>query len=195
VRGGRGRNLPVEKAYGHCWPNVRTLSQATCRGDALHATTWVRTAPSGTAARTLERVRIQRQVVDYALQRRSLLAEVYAGRVGVTEVCDANPYLLRAAKFHGRGSDLICPICRKEQLTLVSWVFGDGLGPVSGSARTAEELVRLAATQEEFSVHVVEVCRTCSWNHLVQSYVLGLTPAPKQRRSRRAAPSRRIATE
>ncbi|MCX5044924.1 DUF5318 domain-containing protein [Aldersonia sp. NBC_00410] len=140
-------------------------------------------------------MRIQRQVVDYALQRRSLLAEVYAGRVGVTEVCDANPYLLRAAKFHGRGSDLICPICRKEQLTLVSWVFGDGLGPVSGSARTAEELVRLAATQEEFSVHVVEVCRTCSWNHLVQSYVLGLTPAPKQRRSRRAAPSRRIATE
>ncbi|WP_068278853.1 DUF5318 domain-containing protein [Aldersonia kunmingensis] len=141
-------------------------------------------------------MRIQRQVVDYALQRRSLLSEVYAGRVGVTEVCDANPYLLRAAKFHGRNSDQICPICRKEQLTLVSWVFGDSLGPASGSARTAEELVRLAAAQEEFSVHVVEVCRTCSWNHLVQSYVLGLAPAPKQRRSRRRAePSRRIATE
>ena len=74
---------------------------------------------------------------------------------------------------------MVCPICRKEQLTLVSWVFGDKLGPVSGSARTAEELVRLASTQEEFSVHVVEVCRTCSWNHLVQSYVLGAVPAPQ----------------
>ncbi|MEU4455688.1 DUF5318 family protein, partial [Nocardioides sp. NPDC023903] len=31
-------------------------------------------------------VRIQRQVVDYALRRRSLLADVYAGRVGVAEV-------------------------------------------------------------------------------------------------------------
>ena len=30
-------------------------------------------------------VRIQRQVVDYALRRRSLLADVYAGRVGVAE--------------------------------------------------------------------------------------------------------------
>ena len=38
----------------------------------------------------------------------------------------------------------MCPICRKEQLTLVSWVFGDHLGAVSGSARTAEELVLLA---------------------------------------------------
>jgi len=118
-------------------------------------------------------VRTQRQIVDYALQRRSLLAQVYAGRVGVTEVCDANPYLLRAAKFHGRASDVACRIWRKEQLTLVSWVYGEKLGPVSGSARTTEELVRLAAAKDEFTVHVVEVCRTCSWNHLVQSYVLG----------------------
>jgi hypothetical protein len=127
--------------------------------------------------RTLVTVRLQRQVVDYALRRRSLLAEVYSGRTGVTEVCDANPYLLRAAKFHGKQSSVMCPICRKEQLTLVSWVFGDHLGAVSGSARTAEELVLLTTRFTEFSVHVVEVCRTCSWNHLVKSYVLG-APRP-----------------
>ncbi|WP_137722948.1 DUF5318 domain-containing protein [Prescottella subtropica] len=140
-------------------------------------------------------MRIQRQVVDYALQRRSLLAEVYSGRTGVSEVCDASPYLLRAAKFHGRGSEVMCPVCRKEELTLVSWVFGDKLGPVTGSARTPEEIVRLAATEEEFSVHVVEVCRTCSWNHLVQSYVLGAVPVPKQRRRTAASRSRRTASE
>ncbi|KAF0849395.1 hypothetical protein FNL39_101834 [Nocardia caishijiensis] len=132
---------------------------------------------------TLVIVRIQRQVVDYALRRRSLLADVYAGRVGVAEVCDANPYLLRAAKFHGRGSEVTCPICRKEQLTLVSWVFGDGLGQAAGSARTPDELTRMAESNEEFSVHVVEVCRSCSWNHLVQSYVLGSAPAPARRRA------------
>ncbi|WP_413465029.1 DUF5318 family protein [Nocardia seriolae] len=130
--------------------------------------------------------------MDYALRRRSLLADVYAGRVAVAEVCDANPYLLRAAKFHGRGSEVTCPICRKEQLTLVSWVFGDGLGPAAGSARTPEELVRMAESREEFSVHVVEVCRTCSWNHLVQSYVLGLAPA---RTGRRRSGARRTAAE
>ncbi|MCV7192161.1 DUF5318 domain-containing protein [Mycolicibacterium brumae] len=131
-------------------------------------------------------MRLQRQVVDYALRRRSLLAEVYSGRTGVTEVCDANPYLLRAAKFHGKQSSVTCPICRKEPLTLVSWVFGDHLGAVSGSARTAEELVILATRYEEFAVHVVEVCRTCSWNHLVKSYVLGLPKSPKTPRTRTA---------
>lgn len=126
--------------------------------------------------------------MDYALRRRSLLAEVYSGRTGVAEVCDAHPYLLRAAKFHGKPSAVVCPICRKEQLTLVSWVYGDKLGAVSGSARTAEELVLLAVRFPEFSVHVVEVCRTCSWNHLVKSYVLGMASPPKGSRGRRSAP-------
>jgi hypothetical protein len=135
--------------------------------------------------RTLVSVRLQRQVVDYALRRRSLLAEVYSGRTGVSEVCDANPYLLRAAKFHGKQSSVMCPICRKEQLTLVSWVFGEHLGPVSGSARSAEELVLLATKFDEFHVHVVEVCRTCEWNHLVKSYVLGAVRPPKAPRGTR----------
>ncbi|NDK90751.1 DUF5318 domain-containing protein [Gordonia desulfuricans] len=125
---------------------------------------------------------MQRQIVDYALQRRSRLSEVTSGRTAVADVCDASPYLLRAAKFHGRPSNTLCPICRKEQVTLVSWVFGDRLGQVSGSARSNDEIARLDATAEEFSVHVVEVCRTCSWNHLVQSYVAGLPPRPHRRR-------------
>ncbi|NNG95933.1 DUF5318 family protein [Gordonia araii] len=123
-----------------------------------------------------------RQVVDYALRRRARLAEVNSGRVGVGEVCDANPYLLNAAAFHGAASDITCPICRKEQLTLVSWVFGDRLGQVSGSARSAAEIEQLARKHAEFSVHVVEVCRTCHWNHLVRSYVSGLKSQPARTR-------------
>ncbi|MCD2145913.1 DUF5318 family protein [Gordonia paraffinivorans] len=129
---------------------------------------------------------MQRQIVDYALQRRTRLSAVHSGRTAVADVCDASPYLLRAAKFHGRLSDVLCPICRKEQVTLVSWVFGERLGQVSGSARSNEEIARLATTAEEFTVHVVEVCRTCSWNHLVQSYVAGLPPR-STRRTRRVA--------
>ncbi|WP_026066122.1 DUF5318 domain-containing protein [Actinoalloteichus spitiensis] len=118
-------------------------------------------------------MRTQRQVVDYALQRRALLADVHSGRVGVMEVCDAGPYLLRAAKFHGEPSDVTCPVCRKELLTRVSWIYGDELKHAAGSARAPQELARMATMFEEFSVYVVEVCRTCGWNHLVQSYVLG----------------------
>ncbi|MCW2631248.1 MAG: hypothetical protein JWR88_210 [Pseudonocardia sp.] len=129
---------------------------------------------------------IPRQVVDYALQRRALLADVYSGRVGTAEVCDASPYLLRAAKFHGQAGEQQCPVCRKEKLTLVSWIFGERLKHASGSARTPDELARMADLYDEFSVYVVEVCRTCSWNHLVQSYVLGghdLTATDERRRS------------
>ncbi|MGH3910167.1 MAG: DUF5318 domain-containing protein [Pseudonocardiaceae bacterium] len=132
-------------------------------------------------------MRTQRQMVDYALRRRALLAEVYSGRVGIMEVCDANPYLLRAAKFHGEPSSVTCPVCRKEPLTLVSWVYGDGLKHAAGSARTVEELNRMAALFEEFTVHVVEVCRTCSWNHLVRSYVLGTRGVGSRRSRRRTA--------
>ena len=115
------------------------------------------------------------------MQRRALLAEVYAGRVGVMDVCDATPYLLRAAKFHGEPSAVICPVCRKEPLTLVSWVYGDALKHAAGSARVTEELNRMATLFDEFSVYVVEVCRTCSWNHLVLSYVLGTRGAGSRR--------------
>ncbi|MCW0215086.1 MAG: DUF5318 domain-containing protein [Pseudonocardia sp.] len=115
----------------------------------------------------------QRQVVDYALQRRSLLADVASGRVGVAEVCDASPYLLRAARFHGRTGEEQCPVCRRDRLTEVNWIFGEALRHASGSARRTEELAALENTVDEFSVYVVEVCPSCSWNHLVQSYVLG----------------------
>ncbi len=123
-------------------------------------------------------MRTQRQVVDYALQRRALLADVHAGRVAVTDVCDAGPYLLRAAQFHGEATDQTCPVCRKERLTSVSWVFGDALRHAAGTARRPDELEQLADRHDDFSVHVVEVCPSCRWNHLVLSYVLGVGGGP-----------------
>ncbi|WP_026918134.1 DUF5318 family protein [Gordonia shandongensis] len=129
---------------------------------------------------------MHRQIVDYALARRGCLARVRTGQTALDEVCDADRYLVRAAKFHGRQTDEVCPICRKEQVTLVSWVFGDKLGGVNGSARSIAEIDALATRAEEFSVHVVEVCRSCRWNYLVTSYVAGL-PAGARRRRRRVA--------
>lgn len=103
------------------------------------------------------------------------------------EVCDAGPYLLQAAKFHGEPSDVTCPVCRKERVFYVSWVFGDELKHAANSARSAEELARMATMFKEFTVHVVEVCRTCNWNHLVQSYVLGTGGRDGRRSPRRTA--------
>lgn len=128
----------------------------------------------------------RRRVVDFALRRRGVLADLREGALALREVCDADVYLLRAAGFHGAETETVCPVCRKENLTEVSWVFGDDLGAASGSARSGDEIEQLALTHDGFTVHVVEVCRSCSWNHLVESYEVGLVPG-EGRRVRRAA--------
>jgi hypothetical protein len=128
--------------------------------------------------RTLTAVPGRRSVVDYSLQRRAVLADVYAGRTGLFEVCDASPYLSRAAKYHGEATDTACPVCRKERLTHVHYAYGDELRAASGQAKSVAELHRMGMDHREFRVYVVEVCRSCGWNHLAMSYVLGRDGLP-----------------
>lgn len=122
-------------------------------------------------------MRTQRQLVDYSLRRRALLRDVYAGLVSTYEVCDASPYLKNAAKYHGEATELRCPICRRENLTLVHYVYGDELRHAAGQARPRADLPALAARFGEFQVYVVEVCRACDWNLLIEQFVLGAGPA------------------
>jgi hypothetical protein len=130
----------------------------------------------------------RRSVVDYGLARRATLASVHSGRTTVADVCDAHPYLLRAAKFHGEPTGDRCPICRKTNLTHVTYVYGDELGQYEGRVKQARELAEMATEYGEFRVYVVEVCQSCGWNHLAFSYVLG-TGEPAVRRRRRARTS------
>jgi len=118
-------------------------------------------------------VRTQRLVVDYTLRRHALLREVRAGRVATGEVCDASPYLVRASVYFGDVTEQRCPICRREPLWQVHYIYGDELGASAGQARARAELPVLAMSYPAFDVYLVEVCRGCGWNHLVQKFVLG----------------------
>ena len=111
-------------------------------------------------------------MVDYTLQRRTLANDPSRLTVNL-DMCDASPELLRAARTHGRASKVRCPACSQEKLTTVSWVYGDELKHLDGSVQTPEKLSCLADQHAEFTVYTVEVCRSCGWNHLAQSYVLG----------------------
>ena len=102
----------------------------------------------------------QRAVIDYALQRRAVLADLKRGRAFVSDLCDADPYLLRAAENHGVPAARPCPVCRGTDLTELSYVFGDELGPYQGRIRAPRELEVMAVEFGEFRVYVVEVCRT-----------------------------------
>ena len=117
----------------------------------------------------------QREVIDYALQRRSALEKLRRpGRnLARLDLCDADPMLLRAAKYHGEVTDVPCPVCKAPQLVTLSYVFGDQLGKYSGRIKRTAELEEMAHEYGEFKVVVVEVCSTCHWNHMILSYKLG----------------------
>jgi hypothetical protein len=115
----------------------------------------------------------RRSVIDYALARRATLEALNAGSASTTDVCDAHPYLLRAARFHGEPTTRRCPVCRREPLTEVTYVYGDELGQYSGRVKSSREIELMARSAGEVTVYVVEVCRGCEWNHLTTSYVIG----------------------
>jgi hypothetical protein len=116
----------------------------------------------------------QRSVIDYSLQRRATLATLFhGGATTMDDVCDADPYTLRAAKHHGEPANYPCPICKKPEIAILSYVFGDELGQFSGRIKARSEIEIMAHEHGEIRVYVVEVCRSCAWNHLVESYVVG----------------------
>ncbi|MDX6366495.1 MAG: hypothetical protein QOK30_1571, partial [Nocardioidaceae bacterium] len=137
--------------------------------------------------RTLEPIMwSQRYVIDYSLQRRATLSTLFrGGATSMDDVCDADPYTLRAAKHHGEPAPSPCPVCRKPELRLLSYVFGDELGQFSGRIKSRTEIEAMAHEHGEIRVYVLEVCRSCGWNHLVESYVVGDgTPRKPPRRQR-----------
>jgi hypothetical protein len=123
---------------------------------------------------TLKPARLNGPVVDYRLARRSVLAAVRRGTLNTTDVCDAHPELLRAAKHIGEELSALCPVCSHESLRWVRYVFGDELKRNNGRVVYPPEwLSELTENHDHFTCYVVEVCIDCSWNHLVRAYSAG----------------------
>jgi hypothetical protein len=130
-------------------------------------------------ARTLQ-LHSLRAYIDYTLDKRATLMGLFRG---VVDACDADPYLMRAAKYHGEKVDRKCPVCKKSELVELRYTFGDQLGQFSGRIKSPQELAAMESEFGEFSVYVVEVCRDCSWNHLCSTFLLGdgLTRKPPRK--------------
>jgi hypothetical protein len=129
-------------------------------------------------------VKSQRAYIDYTLDKRATLLALYRG---IGNACDADPYLLLAAKFHGVKVERPCPVCKKKSLVELRYTFGDQLGQFSGRIKSMDELAEMEKEFGEFRVYIVEVCRECSWNHLCVSFALGDgidRKAPRRQRTR-----------
>ncbi len=95
------------------------------------------------------------------------------GGILSSDFCDADPYLVKAATFHGEATDEDCPACHSVNLVTLNYVYGDELGPYSGRIRETENLPSLAHRFGDIGVYVVEVCPDCHWNYLLRTYRIG----------------------
>ncbi|HET9070301.1 hypothetical protein GHK86_06740 [Acidimicrobiaceae bacterium USS-CC1] len=111
--------------------------------------------------------------VDYRLARNAVLSEFRKGRLSRLDLCDAHPELLRAACNVGEETREDCPICEEAKVRLVSYVFGPRLPPSGTCVSTKAELAKLSRSQRDLACYVVEVCPSCSWNHLAQTFAVG----------------------
>jgi hypothetical protein len=110
-------------------------------------------------------------VVDFRLQRNGVFKR---GRLSRLDVCDAHPELLRNAEHASQPASEACPICETVGgLVLVTYVFGTRMPPSGRCIMSERELAKLARGKQELAGYVVEVCRVCSWNHLLRSFPVG----------------------
>jgi len=124
----------------------------------------------GRARRALHAARRTRGVVDYTLAKRALLRQFRTGLTSRLEICDAHPELLRAARYLGAEATRPCPVCDRDELRLLAYVYGDRMSRDNGRAFELEEGLKLAAGQKA-ACYVVEVCTSCSWNHLSEAFL------------------------
>lgn len=114
--------------------------------------------------------RSQLGVVDYTLAKRHLLRDGQRGLASVDELCDAHPELMRAAKYVGEPTRNDCPVCGKDKLVLLAYVYGDGLKAENGRVWSVDTGLRMAVAFPGACCYVVEVCKRCQWNHLREAF-------------------------
>ncbi len=66
-------------------------------------------------------------------------------------------------------------------MVLVSYVFGPRLPAFGRCITSKKELTAIAKRSGEFSCYVVEVCPSCSWNHLARTFLLNPAQATAAR--------------
>jgi hypothetical protein len=111
--------------------------------------------------------------IDYRMARRALLRDVATGLRHPREVCDAHPDLVRAGRNIGETADGECPICERADLRFVTYVFGERVGRHSGRVVLRNDLGSMTRRYGRLNVYTVEVCTTCCWHHLRESFWVG----------------------
>jgi hypothetical protein len=110
-------------------------------------------------------------VVNYTLAKRSILRDARRGLLALTDICDAHPELLRAARHVGEQASRQCPVCERNDLRLLAYVYADELKRDNGRVWAIDKALAITASCRNGTCYIVEVCTRCSWNHLAEALV------------------------
>lgn len=108
--------------------------------------------------------------VDHDLDRRRTVRALSRGEISRAAVCDATREVRASAEVLGVPAGRACPVCG-EDLRDTQWIHGTAIGEKSGTARSLAEIRQLLSVLPvgaDLTVHTVEVCLHCGWNHLVR---------------------------
>ena len=89
--------------------------------------------------------RAELNVIDYTLAKRAILRDTQRGLQSVNDLCDAHPELMRAAKYVGEPTRVDCPVCGKDKLVLLAYVYGDAPKHDNGRVWSIDTGLRMAA--------------------------------------------------
>ena len=107
--------------------------------------------------------------IDYRLARERTIFAYKSGEATRSEVCDAQPELMRNAVNCGIPLGYRCPICHANSLVEVLYVFGPRLPAGGRCIVTNKDLERIRRWEGDFTAYDVEVCTDCKWNHLLRT--------------------------
>lgn len=129
-----------------------------------NSTIALRWAPRGVA---MKKVKTEPPIDFRSARERTILA-YKTGAATRSEVCDAQPELMRNAVNCGVPSANRCPICGSNSMVEVLYVFGPRLPAGGRCIVTNKDMDRIRRWAGEFTAYDVEVCTECKWNHLVR---------------------------
>lgn len=107
--------------------------------------------------------------IDHRLTRRAVVNNFRRGVISQDSICDAHPELMRVARNFGRPTRAKCPICVNDNLVTVTYLFGPRLPSHGKFIASRAEIEQFAGRPEQFTGYLIEVCRSCSWHHLLKT--------------------------
>ena len=82
--------------------------------------------------------------IDHRLTRRAVIQNFRRGVISQDSICDAHPELMRVARNFGRTTRVKCPICVKDHLVTVTYLFGPRLPSHGKFIATRAEIEQFA---------------------------------------------------